>query len=158
MSFLANSVCSSDMASPKVAIFFCSSLPLSPADNVGRIRSVGGFLFIDLVGFDMLSYVIKWAESITVICKRLMKRCPIPADLTWFLPHCSLLSSPLPAVISAILNGTFPFFSISFYSSESPPVTVTAIHTDLTPRLEQLECLESIFHNAAIPKLRARDH
>lgn len=54
-----------------------------------------GSFFIDLTGFYMLSDVINWGEAITVICKRRMKRCLIPADLTWFLQRRSLLFSPL---------------------------------------------------------------
>lgn len=68
---------------PAPALQLCSHWP----DAV----HVGGFFSIDLSGFDTLSYVINWGETITVICRRLMKHCLIPAELTWFAQHCSLL-------------------------------------------------------------------
>lgn len=73
--------------------FFFLPLPCNFAVHVE------GFFFIDLSGFDTSSYVMNWGETITVICKRLMKHCLVPGDLTWFAQHCSLLLSPLPAVI-----------------------------------------------------------
>lgn len=109
---------------------------------------VGGSLCIDLSGFDMLSYVINWAETITVICSRLMKHCLIPADLTWFPEHCSLLFPPFLLLFqqsrmepSSSLYPLLPFLI--------PYCAAAAIHMNLTcdSTLDnQLNCLESIFH------------
>lgn len=68
---------------PAPALQLCSHWP--DAVHVGELFS------IDLSGFDTSSYVINWGETITVIRKRLMKHCLIPAELTWFAQHCSLL-------------------------------------------------------------------
>lgn len=79
---------------------------------------VGGFFFIDLSGFDTLSYVINWGETITVICRRLMKHCLIPAELTWFAQHCSLL---------------FPLFLLLFEQSrmELPSSSPASLYSPL---------------------------
>lgn len=91
-------VCKWDMGALKVLTFysiiqfhFFSAPALQLCSHWPDAVHVGGFFFIDLSGFDTLSYVINWGETITVICKRLMKHCLIPADLTWFAQHCSLL-------------------------------------------------------------------
>lgn len=72
-------------------IFFSPPLPCNVALIGLMLYMLEGFFSIDLSGFDTPSYVINWGETITVICRRLMKHCPIPAELTWFAQHCSLL-------------------------------------------------------------------
>lgn len=141
------------MVAPSVAIFFRCLLSFLLTTLAWYCRCWRALL-IDLSGFDTLSYVINWAETITVIWKRLMKHCLIPADLTsffsFFFQNTALCSFPL-VLLFFQRSRMEPSSSLcSFIFLLIPCCAAAAIRLDLTcdSRLDkELECFESTFHD-----------
>lgn len=119
----------------------------------------------DAVHWMVLLYRSLWFWH-TVLCnkpgwnhhchlQRLMKRCLIPADLTWFPPRCSLLFSS-SCCYSSDLEWSVPLPFLPLFILHCSVTALLAILHSITIQL--LKCSESTFHNITLMYLRVRDH